>query len=315
MIDRAPTDEQLALGAQVERALIDEWRGKSSRSEIRFNCPLGSHSSDRPASYNRVDLVWQCFACGASGGLTWGAIPLAPTVGIGEPSASGLDLTKLRARREQIQAEAAAADERKAEALADYWREQRLADELRRHDTILAQLEREGCPRMAAEHFGFGWTMYGAAPSLTIPWTLRGEIRALQYRILVGQPVGGRYRWHKGSKPTLFNADTVVEPHDDTIIVVEGAKKAAALWGHGITSTCAVVNKGGWRPEFAPPFARFARVVFALDPDAWRDARDAALTVPGARVARLPSKPDDMLVETGGDVDLLWHYIEKARAA
>ena len=99
------------------------------------------------------------------------------------------------------------------------------------------------------------------------------------------------------------------------MLVVEGAKKAACLWGFGVTSVCAVVNKNGWRPEYARPFQAFDRVVFMPDPDAVEQARDWALTVPGSRVAILPGKPDDLLVATGGDVDLLWSYLQDARAA
>jgi len=197
---------------------------------------------------------------------------------------------------------------------ADYWRERRLADELARHADVLGQLAAEGIGRMAVDHFGFRFADYHGSDALAIPWSVRGDVRAVQYRLLGDHP-GGRYRWHEGSRPTLFNADAVLVPGDDTVLVVEGAKKCAALWSHGITSTCAVVNKGGWKPEFAGPFAAFDRVVFVPDPDARGEAVDWATTVPGARVAHLPGKPDDLLVAWGGDVDTFWRYIETARLA
>ena len=55
--------------------------------------------------------------------------------------------------------------------------------------------------------------------------------------------------------------------------------------------------------------------VLMPDPDAVKQAREWAQTVPGSRVAILPGKPDDLLVATGGDVDLLWSYLQDARVA
>lgn len=237
---------------------------------------------------------------------------MAELLGITPGASSVADIAEIAARLAKTKVERELADERAAKSLSEYWRERRLAQALARHSEIIERLEAEGVTRIAAERFSFGYADYKGEPALAIPWTARGEIRGLQYRLL-GDISGGRYRWHEGSKTeTLFNADAVLEPEDDTILVVEGAKKAAALWGHGITSVCAVTNKNGWRERFAAPFKKFKRVVFVPDPDAREQAFEWAETVENGHVARMPDKPDDFLVRTGGDVDALWWFVERA---
>lgn len=301
------------IGEQVARAL-DQTGARFERGEWWFHCV--AHDERTPsAAYHPEKMTWYCQGCQTHGGV----LDLARRLGIdtGSTDIDPAELARLRADRERLAVEIAESRRRQGLAMAAWWREARLQDQLRAHDDVLAMLEREGVRRNAAAAFGLGWTTYGVGgrgyPALAIPWTVRGETRAVQYRLLAPDVPGGRYRWHDGSRPTVYNADAVLVPDDDTIVVVEGAKKCAALWGHGLTSVCAIANKGGWRPEYAPPFGRFGRVVFALDPDARSEAEAAARTVRGARVARLPCKPDDFLVATGGDVDALWRILSHAR--
>jgi len=306
-------DGDEVIAAQVERALLLRDGSKVHRGgrEILFSCV--AHDDRHPsASYNRESGVWVCYACGAGGGLVWGDVPLAPILGLLTGEVDPIDMAEWDRLQEKRKAEQEAAEKRSRESLAAYWRDRRLVAELVRHGEVMRRLAAEGIGADAAEHFSLGYTTYSGTPALAIPWTVAGEVKALQYRLLEDS-AGGRYRWHAGSKPTLYNADAVLFPHDDTILIVEGAKKAVCLWSHGVTSVCAIVNKGGWQPTFAKPFAAFERVVFMPDPDAVHEAQEAARTVTGARVARMPSKPDDLLVETGGDVDLLWSYVETGR--
>lgn len=211
----------------------------------------------------------------------------------------------------------------RAERLADYWarRAAGLRAELAQHPEVLEQLAREGINEAAAAHFGMGYTVHQQARSLVIPWRYQHEgrevVTGVQYRALFGDGFAAgdpRYRWLAGSRgKALFNGQAVLDPVDDTLVIVEGAKKAAALWSHYVMSVTALSSKSAWDPRWAAQLARFARVVFMLDPDAESEAVDAARTVPGSYVARLPMKPDDLLVWTGGDVDLLWSYVEQAR--
>lgn len=313
----ADLTDLIPIGEQVARAL-DQTGARFERGEWWFLCV--AHDERTPsAAYHPEHMTWYCQGCQTGGGVLDLARRLGIDTGAIGAAIDPVALAKIRADREAVAAEIAESRRRQGLAMAAWWREARLQDALRQHDDVLAMLEREGVRRHAAAAFGLGWTTYGAGgrgwPAIAIPWTVRGETRAVQYRLLGDDVPGGRYRWHDGSAPTVFNADAVITPDSDTMIVVEGAKKCAALWGHGLTSVCGLVNKAGWKPEYAPPFRRFGRVIFALDPDADTEARAAALTVPGARVARLPCKPDDMLAATGGDVDLLWRLLGDARRA
>lgn len=212
----------------------------------------------------------------------------------------------------------------RAEHLADYWtrRADGLRAELTGHPEVLAQLQRDGISADAARYFGLGYTVHQSARALVIPWRYqhRGQdvVTGVQYRAILGDAFGDgdpRYRWLAGSRgKALFNADAILQPTDGTLVVVEGAKKAAALWSHHLTSTVAVASKTCWLPEWGTRLGAFERVVFALDPDASDQAHEAALTcgVP-SYVAQLPMKPDDLLTATGGDVDLLWSYLSRAR--
>lgn len=287
------------------------------RGEWWALCPFHADRHADNFAYRPETGSWFCHTCNRGGGV----LDLAPRLGIdaGGARIDPAEMAAIRAEREAVAQQLAESKRRQSLALAAWWQEARLQDDLAQHDEVLAMLERDGVSRQAASTFGFGRAVYGAGgrgvPALAIPWTRRGETRAVQYRLLAQDTPGGRYRWHEGSRPTVFNSDAVTDPHDDTMVVVEGAKKAAALWSHGLTSVCALVNKGGWRTEYAPPFGRFDRVIFALDPDAHTEAIAAALTIPKARVAMLTMKPDDYLVTTGGDVDGLWAILESARRA
>lgn len=301
------------LAARVAAALL-RLGASQRRGELWFLCP--AHAERTPsAAYHLDKRTWYCQGCGSGGGV----VDLAGRLGI--DSAGAIDratLERFAADRAAVAAAEAEARQQAARSLADYWAHSRAADALASHAETLRRLESEGISRVAVDHFGFGWTTYGVEgvgiPALAIPWTVRGETRALQYRLLSDDAPGGRYRWHKGSRPTIYNADAVLSPCDDRIVIVEGAKKAAALWSAGIESVCAITNKAGWNPQHARHFEPFRRVVFALDPDAWPEAVEAARTVKGGRVARMPGKPDDLLAASGGDVDLIVAIIDAARA-
>lgn len=299
------------LAARVASELLH--RGaRQSRGELWFLC-LAHAERTASAAYHLDKRTWYCQGCAQGGGV----VDLARRLGIQADGAIDA-ATRERMEADRLALAAALAVERAhaERTLGEYWQHLRAADALARHLDTYRQLEREGIPRQAVDHFGLGWTTYGVEgeglPALAIPWVVKGETRAVQYRLLVDDAPGGRYRWHKGSRPTLYNADAVLSPCDDRIIVVEGAKKSMALWGAGFESVCAIANKGAWKPAWARHFAPFACVVFALDPDASREAIAAARTVPNARVARMPGKPDDLLAESGGDVDMIMAIIDSA---
>lgn len=325
-----------------EADLIDLIRGDTRLAPKVQSRPLGEHSGPCPfcGGVDRFVIwptgredgtppMWMCRRCTPEGGtvidyvmrrerltfaeavgwLTSGRV--VPTVRVVKHVAQGRTMAEIEA------------DIERAEHLAEYWatRAATLRAELAQHPEVVVGLERDGISAEAAAYFGFGYTVHQGARSLVIPWRYhhRGReiVTGVQYRAILGDRFEGgdpRYRWRQGSRgKALFNADAILNPLDETLVIVEGARKAAALWSHCLRSTAAIASKAGWDAAWGPRLRGFGRVVFALDPDADEQAIAAARSTPNAHVARLPMKPDDLLVATGGDVDLLWSYIAMAR--
>lgn len=299
------------LGALVEAELYR--RGaKREGGQLRIACVAPQHAGnrDKDARYSPEKQTWCCYVCGASGGLVVGAVPLAKALGIdGVGDWSPEQRAEFERELEQTRLIREAAEARKVVALRDYWEAHRELRTAEARGRVLEYLLACGIRDHAAEHFGLTGGTWKGAPALVIPWSSRGVVKGIQYRFLTGAQ---RYETHPGSILKVFNADAVTTPVEDSILVVEGAKKCAALWSAGWHSVCAVRNKSGWSAGLAKHFASFDRVVFALDPDATTEARDAARTVGNGYVAMLPMKPDDMLAETRGDLDLLNRYVQGA---
>lgn len=307
--------DDLALALQYVQSV----GGKVSHTnnggrEWKLRCPLaflhpGGDDSDPSAFFNDNAGTWCCYGCGASGGLRVGKNPFMDAIGQG---GAGIQDVRQILTIEQIREELHYSDTRIDQKYQEIHREKLYQLALLERQNALRDLERDGIMPWAVDHFGFGYAIESGRPAISIPWTVEGQLTALQWRYL--DDAGKRYKFQHGSMPTLWNMDAALEPHDDTLIVVEGAKKAATLWSHGLTSVVAVASKNGWKEDYKHAVAAFGRTIFALDPDALAESVEAAQTVPGARVARLPEKPDDFLVFTlGGDVDAFWRWLDYAR--
>lgn len=238
-----------------------------------------------------------------------------------EPDAAWLETRRAEFRRRIAESAAREAEHREAARrhLAAATAESDYQAALWSHLDVIGALLRDGISESAIAAFGFGWRDLGGkwGPALTIPWTRGGELQSLQYRLL-GATSGDKYRWARGTSGRLWNADALDNPHDDILVVAEGAKKAAALWSAGVTSVCAVPNNttaAGIMTEEAAALAAFGRVYVILDPDSRGQAVRAANAIPRGRAVELPMKLDDWLVAHRGDVDLLMRYCDLGRAA
>lgn len=281
---------------------------------------------------------WLCRGCRPKGGTVIDYVIARQGVTFREAvellaSEHGLsDLAPERVEAIHVEVTAAAAREhmkREAarETMAAYWAP-RLAEcraALDDREDVVTSLVAEGVGWIGRDYFGFGLATHHGVPALVIPWrswTPDGwRLDALQLRALDGTFPGPdgrdrRYEFVRGSRPGLFN-DVVLQPSmgRSHVVIVEGAKKAAALFGVGEGMVVALAAKGAWRAEWADRFAHFDRVVVALDPDAYADARAIAMSLRGGVVAHLPAKVDDMLAESKGDTDLIYSYLNAARAA
>jgi DNA primase len=299
-------------------------------------CPGGTDRftvSRRPRSGANAPCYY-CRMCGASGDAIDYVrrrdrvdFPVAIATLLERGGVPLLSPEELDIRRAEIEDRRVESERREAEHRAEAERhmaaavaEADLQARLLARVDILDTLASEGVPASALVALGMGLGTHADVPALVIPWTVTDpasgtvHVRAVQYRAL--SPAPWRYRYAPGSRPTLFNADAVSFPAADEVIVVEGAKKAASVYGHGFTSVCALSSKNAWRPEWAAPFRHFRRVYVVLDPDARAEAVSVAQSIgSNARVVGLRAKPDDLLVMVGGDADYFARLLDAGRKA
>ncbi len=148
-------------------------------------------------------------------------------------------------------------------------------------------------------------------PSYTIPVINRGQLCNIRHRI-IGAEGGDKYRPHiAGLGNTLFNAGNLYNPKLNTMTIVEGEKKSIVLSQHGIPNVGAFGARA-FAPHWAQRFERFQQVHVMFDPGAEDQARQVAGYFDGrGYVVRLPSKPDDFLVE-GGTAAQLREFVRLA---
>lgn len=124
------------------------------------------------------------------------------------------------------------------------------------------------------------------------------RITALQHRLLIENPPGGKYRPHlAGAGKQLFFTDVFQRNVMGDLLIVEGEVKAmvtwASLWidGELIAPNLTVVGVPGhgWREEWLEQFRKAERSFVCLDPDA--DAQKAA-----KRLLPMLNKPKNILL-------------------
>lgn len=284
------------------------WCGGTDRLVVR---PNGDETGRGPA--------WWCRKCHVEAGscIDW----IMRRDGLDFRSAleelAGGVVSGAPAARRKVDAEIAKVERKIADLTGELDHLRRWHRALLARRDMLADLERGGIGQYAVEHFEFGFGDWYGRPALVIPWRAAGVTESIQYR-LVSDMGGDRYRWHEGTSGRLFNADAVLEPQEETVIITEGAKKAAAVWTAGFASVTAVPNNTSAARiagEFKQPLAAFDRVYVLLDPDSWGHAVNVARAIgDSARVVVLPAKVDDWLV-TMGDPGMLDKIIKNARPA
>jgi hypothetical protein len=152
-------------------------------------------------------------------------------------------------------------------------------------------------------------------PSYTIPLPNQEQTALLGLRHRLSHAENGdKYR------PEMAGLGTCLAfPHHlvgaDRGIIVEGSIKALVLGQNGLPAVGILGKRGRFRVDWLDLFPD-GPIYIALDPDATESAerlgRGIAGTGKETYVARLPDKPDDMLVRQGS-AEGLEHYIRQAR--
>jgi hypothetical protein len=108
--------------------------------------------------------------------------------------------------------------------------------------------------------------------------TLTGEIHldavAVRFRIALEKGLKGdeRFRWRKGSKPSLYGLWRLEHARDEGyIFLVEGESDTQTLWHHGIPAL-GVPGAGTWRREWAEHLEGVAKVYAVVEPDGGGEA-------------------------------------------
>lgn len=170
-------------------------------------------------------------------------------------------------------------------------------------------------------HDGQEWR----TPALTIPHYDHGwELSNIQFRLQNVAPGAGKYRQTKGLPAAMFRT----EPDDSldrAALVVEGAIKSIVIYQHIGGKALGFPMSIVGLPSKTPSAAMLEQlkdcdpIYLLLDPDAYVDNSASSVVKKLGRgrvmVAKTPVKPDDLIVEYGGDADDLLHFLRQAVAA
>jgi hypothetical protein len=264
---------------------------RSDRKSVRGPCPICGGKRRMVVFLDRPNPNFECL-CGYTGFMD-------------DKSLTPDALAELKANAER------AARERERERLAEFttaelWQEchRRLGEEQRAWWTA------QGIPPDWQNFYQLGYTpdrlFVGDAgpfhrPAYTIPIFAEGwQAVNTQYRIVDPPPGCGKYRQEPGLPAAAFLSRPDL-PLPDSMIVVEGAKKAAVLCAR-LPKSPQIAGLPGARSwaGLDERLAECGRVWVMLDPDAREAAYALARSIgPAARVVETPCKPDDWTLRYG----------------
>lgn len=301
---------------------------KQRGASIAIPCPAPTHDDRHPsASWHVEKGAWVCYSRGCQEHFGGGTLALARLLGVTlddgelppavvEAAHAAREVARLDAERSAV--EHAAALDRVVSSGYD----RDCTDRLFGVPPAMELLSRHGLTREAMALFSFGLDpsapVRGRWPALVWPWILGYQPVSFQYRNLTpDHDHGDRYRWHGAigaNGARLYAHAGIRAAGKGPIVVVEGLKKAATLWGHGWQNIVAYANSGSLDAGALAMLAATGEdVLFCPDPDTIDSTRERARSLPGARIAVLPQKPDDLLVVQGAFT--LRRYLDLARAA
>jgi len=110
---------------------------------------------------------------------------------------------------------------------------------------------------------------YMGAPAVRIPYLDQNASEAaVQYRVALEKSKGGdRFKWRKGSKPTLYGWPTLPDAIGaGYVVIAEGPSDCWTLRYHGFVAL-GLPSATGWRNEYAEALAGVERVFVIVEPD------------------------------------------------
>lgn len=132
---------------------------------------------------------------------------------------------------------------------------------------------------------------YNGVKAVAIPYRgADGDDPPVRFRVGMS---GDRFRWRKGSRPTLYGLDRLRDVRDaGWVLLVEGESDCWTAWLHGLP-VLGVPGKAVWKPEWNPLFTGLD-VFLWQEPDAEDFAERVGGQLPGLRVVAAPDEYKDL---------------------
>lgn len=332
MIDAARINAQIDIRHVVE----------ASGQQVRYNrcrCPI--HGGDNATAFEIFDngRAWTCHThaeCNRYGHDGIGLLRALNNWSFSEVAAKyDVPIDPHEAARRAV--ETAKRVERELQEKIE--QAQRALEELRRarrweqdHENMdaaaRAEWARRGVPESWQNWFLFGFRQsfsyqhggsFYESPTLTIPIFNTTDTDPVNVRHRILRPVdsGDKYRPERaGMEAAPFYGDRSLPTKAATnVIIVEGEIKAAVTFltlDQIGTQVIGIPGKQVWR-KLLPELEGRTDTVIILDPDAKKDAVEMARSMGGARVADLPEKIDDMIINYGLGADWIKSVFHNAR--
>jgi hypothetical protein len=117
---------------------------------------------------------------------------------------------------------------------------------------------------------GLGAITYSGSPAVRIPYFDRdGEETAVRIRLALQKHPDrdARFRWRRGSKPTLYGLWRLPQIRDaGYVVLVEGESDCHTLWHH-LIEALGIPGSSSWKDEWTPHLEGVRKVYVVVEPD------------------------------------------------
>ena len=141
--------------------------------------------------------------------------------------------------------------------------------------TLEAYAAAKNLPVALLEQLGITDARYSGKKAIRIPYLNEdGSEVAVRYRLALkkGTDGDGRFRWRKGSKPTLYGLWRLEHTREaGYAYLVEGESDCHTLWNHGLPAL-GVPGAGTWRNEWTERLEGVEKLYAVIEPDAGGEA-------------------------------------------
>jgi hypothetical protein len=136
--------------------------------------------------------------------------------------------------------------------------------------TLQAYAEAKALPAEFLERLGLSEITYSGSPAFRIPYFDQdGDETAVRIRLALQKHPDrdDRFRWRRGSKPTLYGLWRLPRIRDaGYVVLVEGESDCHTLWHYGIDAL-GIPGASSWKDEWSPHLEGVPKVYAIVEPD------------------------------------------------